>query len=193
MALNLSAFETTAKKDTSGGLNLSAFEPKKTTEDNGLNMSAFGGSDIKTEKPVEKVSVFNNPKPYQIPIEQQKSYPKPPVEPDQSFFQKVPELLDNLKTFVLGGYTQKEKEIMGTSSITPKSVAVPTMTINGQKTNIPVSGLPTAPNLQNQPKLESANPKQNQLNELNDLSNKLDSLKNNNQIDEYNKLVPDFN
>lgn len=80
-------------------------------------------SNLGTMEVSEPTTVFNTKQPYYIPPEQQKSYPKPPELPKQSFTGKVITFLDNVKTTLLGGFTNKEKDMMGNLEITPKGTS----------------------------------------------------------------------
>ena len=111
----------------------------------------------KAVQPAQTDTLFKNTTPYQIPLSQQKSYPTPPKEEDQSFFQKTSEILDNIKTFALGGYTKKEKSMMGSENITPKTnTKATTIKVNGKDVEIPQYTNPATLDKSKQPSLFAA-------------------------------------
>jgi hypothetical protein len=104
-------------------------------------------------------TIFNNQKPFTVPYSQQKSYPTPPKEPDHTFLQKAGEILDGLKVMAFGGYTQKEKAMMGSANITPKVNANPTtITVNGKDIVLPQYVNPATLDKSKQPILSAPKP-----------------------------------
>lgn len=108
------------------------------------------------------ITPFNNSNPYKLSPNQQKNYPAlptPPKEPDKTFLQKTGEILDNIKVFAFGGYTKKEKEMLGASTITPKAKKEQTtLDIGGKKVVLPQYVNPADLDSEKQPKLSQAKP-----------------------------------